>query len=265
MHTRIRHQRLIPAHAGKTHGVLSLCQLEAAHPRSRGENVGDGGQLVHCRGSSPLTRGKRHTSMRAKHGRRLIPAHAGKTRGWRVRGAVSTAHPRSRGENHIVSRAGIEPAGSSPLTRGKLKATQGGQQGGGLIPAHAGKTQWRSGSPPGKPAHPRSRGENAVGDPHSRTAYGSSPLTRGKPACPPERGRRGRLIPAHAGKTVCIVRTTVVLGAHPRSRGENRSQVAGAMTPMGSSPLTRGKPCEQVSAAARTRLIPAHAGKTWTS
>ncbi|EFF79638.1 hypothetical protein HMPREF0970_01431 [Schaalia odontolytica F0309] len=71
-----------------------------------------------------------------------------------------------------------------------------------LIPAHAGKTEPRSPERRGKPAHPRSRGENQRGLDASLRAGGSSPLTRGK-----RDGRAAhfcdpRLIPAHAGKTI---------------------------------------------------------------
>ena len=71
----------------------------------------------------------------------LIPAHAGKTVGADAGVDASGAHPRSRGENdddhlHIPS-----VAGSSPLTRGKRFAQGVEDVVGGLIPAHAGKTQ----------------------------------------------------------------------------------------------------------------------------
>ena len=90
------------------------------------------------------------------------------------------AHPRSRGENAggRVSRVGAR--GSSPLTRGKRLLTWATWRSQGLIPAHAGKTDFArspmrmSGLIPahaGKTApcsqahppcwaHPRSRGEN---------------------------------------------------------------------------------------------------------
>ena len=71
--------------------------------------------------------------------------------------------------------------GSSPLTRGKHVETMRDMLHRRLIPAHAGKTQRVEIHRLFSGAHPRSRGENAVSDPHSRTAYGSSPLTRGKP------------------------------------------------------------------------------------
>ena len=51
--------------------------------------------------------------------------------------------------------------------------------------------------------------------------------------------------------------------AHPRSRGENVRLDRVEEHLSGSSPLTRGKPRQSSSPAAPTRLIPAHAGKTW--
>ena len=50
--------RLIPAHAGKTVGAVSVEEGEEAHPRACGENV-SGLSLVEGRaGSSPRMRGK---------------------------------------------------------------------------------------------------------------------------------------------------------------------------------------------------------------
>ena len=130
---------LIPAHAGKTAPVAATPSLKPAHPRSRGENLLHRSVGRGRTGSSPLTRGKRHT-----HGRRarpvgLIPAHAGKTLPTESRTSPTAAHPRSRGENrrpllpwlrspaHPRSRGENFNArarrfagrGSSPLTRGK--------------------------------------------------------------------------------------------------------------------------------------------------
>ena len=177
--------------------------------------------MLYTWGSSPLTRGKLGTPTVGVVKIGLIPAHAGKT--WR-RGAgrpTRRAHPRSRGENHCILIVGLCIAGSSPLTRGKLRARVLQGHEGGLIPAHAGKTS--SISPTSWPpwahprsrgengcvrarrrrsrAHPRSRGENGGDGREGRHVLGSSPLTRGKPvhATPPCRDLR--LIPAHAGKT----------------------------------------------------------------
>ena len=173
----------------------------AAHPRSRGENGRERFSPFSPRGSSPLTRGKLRQAPILQGGRRLIPAHAGKTAPAPTSHTSRRAHPRSRGENHLDGDGRHPERGSSPLTRGKQPASVYLVFMVGLIPAHAGKTPrrrrggWTSG------AHPRSRGEN------------TSELL----LC----WARERLIPAHAGKTRRSRRIWRSSGAHPRSRGEN--------------------------------------------
>ena len=173
-----------------------------------------------------------------------------------------TAHPRSRGENAIPLKASVSGPGSSPLTRGKR--VEAGHEGEPfrLIPAHAGKTRDSSLGMRRCRAHPRSRGENRPPRGGQKTRRGSSPLTRGKP--PPCRFAfdRGRLIPAHAGKTFLGVVRGPVGGAHPRSRGENSRAFLAFRLPSGSSPLTRGKHYQTPAQAKGLGLIPAHAGKT---
>ena len=111
----------------------------------------------------------------------LIPAHAGKTTPPPEAREPLWAHPRSRGENLYGPLVGRCATGSSPLTRGKRSPTRLGLRGGGLIPAHAGKTTQAARSRSASWAHPRSRGEN---------------LPRSRPSAISQ-----RLIPAHAGKT----------------------------------------------------------------
>ena len=53
-----------------------------------------------------------------------------------------------------------------------------------------------------------------------------------------------------------------IVGAHPRSRGENLSEYGGFTCVLGSSPLTRGKRTNSDDDQANRGLIPAHAGKT---
>ena len=152
--------------------------------------------------------------------------------------------------------------GSSPLTRGKPGSSSGRQCRSRLIPAHAGKTNaaldcgghWR--------AHPRSRGENGRLGRLTRRCPGSSPLTRGKPRSHPACELSGRLIPAHAGKTLFIIGYPDGQPAHPRSRGENAYAHHLNARGTGSSPLTRGKRLGEAVAVGRVGLIPAHAGKT---
>ena len=206
-------------------------------------------------GSSPLTRGKRnggHPSMQAW---RLIPAHAGKTSSTASRRRCRKAHPRSRGENASDATNKFADTGSSPLTRGKR--VEGGAHlvDVRLIPAHAGKTPWASGSRWPWAAHPRSRGENLTGRQGLGKSWGSSPLTRGKRADELHPVDLVRLIPAHAGKTSLPHRRRISHEAHPRSRGENWIPPRRRSRPSGSSPLTRGKLSEQ---RPHERLFGAH-------
>ena len=175
---------------------------------------------------------------------------------------AAAAHPRSRGENRSMRKTVRVSPGSSPLTRGKRGVRGACDPSTRLIPAHAGKTSFRSVTATPTAAHPRSRGENTGPSPCDSTSRGSSPLTRGK------RGwrRKGidlrRLIPAHAGKTPRGARARQARAAHPRSRGENRFGDPLPFSPRGSSPLTRGKHLPERDRRRHRRLIPAHAGKT---
>ena len=155
-------ERLIPAHAGKTGTPAAVDCVTAAHPRSRGENGFKTASRRVLAGSSPLMRGKHHQEAQRADQDRLIPAHAGKTQlrttrrgnprahprsrgenlGMRPSGHSSGgAHPRSRGENQADPRQPARAGGSSPLTRGKRGQFVAATPAGGLIPAHAGKTQ----------------------------------------------------------------------------------------------------------------------------
>ena len=253
---------LIPAHAGKTWRGVPTCGRGPAHPRSRGENLVIKAKNAQRVGSSPLTRGKRRGVLDGRIGGGLIPAHAGKTPSTPRCCRESGAHPRSRGENLGEQTYNAIKAGSSPLTRGKLRAACGQPWRGGLIPAHAGKTAWTSSGTRSRPAHPRSRGENPRSAHVCLGTSGSSPLTRGKPAARSSLRPVSGLIPAHAGKTILLTERKVSAWAHPRSRGENLTGRQGLGKSWGSSPLTRGKQTRWALSDLEQRLIPAHAGKT---
>ena len=233
---------LIPAHAGKTRPRRTHPRPRGAHPRSRGENWNVWCASPPPHGSSPLTRGKPVEASVERCSGRLIPAHAGKTAGQRGRYRRRAAHPRSRGENRVRADGHGRRRGSSPLTRGKLQMTYNLDLTEGLIPAHAGKTIRDRGRLGLRRAHPRSRGENSHVIRMSPSAFGSSPLTRGKRGGGRRSRRGGRLIPAHAGKTAPGIVFRWSGWAHPRSRGENTTRVIATFSGCGSSPLTRGKP-----------------------
>ena len=74
-----RRRGLIPAHAGKTETRGCTHHVQAAHPRSRGENTAIARTVTDTMGSSPLTRGKLADRRITRGEGRLIPAHAGKT------------------------------------------------------------------------------------------------------------------------------------------------------------------------------------------
>ena len=152
--------------------------------------------------------------------------------------------------------------GSSPLTRGKRRPCWARRPRPGLIPAHAGKTPCGLVEARTSAAHPRSRGENWRTGALTVWLWGSSPLTRGKPARPVVGASGWGLIPAHAGKTAFATRWSRASVAHPRSRGENMMQVKGDNGIEGSSPLTRGKLPVSGAWGRTGGLIPAHAGKT---
>ena len=173
-------RRLIPAHAGKTRPLVRPDQAVRAHPRSRGENRRTRYRMSSRGGSSPLTRGKRLSSLSLWGPLGLIPAHAGKTHTYWHRVGPRSAHPRSRGENRGLTAWSTAAAGSSPLTRGKQPFSARCSRIAGLIPAHAGKTALFCEVLADRGAHPRSRGENVAGVDWGLSEVGSSPLTRGK-------------------------------------------------------------------------------------
>ena len=194
-------ERLIPAHAGKTHAALMEGPRGPAHPRSRGENRSLASRGSCQAGSSPLTRGKRGRLVETVSSRRLIPAHAGKTIDVAPKYSPVLAHPRSRGENIPAWDVKVESTGSSPLTRGKPMPEESYPMEDRLIPAHAGKTSRCGRDQHEGRAHPRSRGENWTSSSSAVRFDGSSPLTRGKRGLDGVRRRGHGLIPAHAGKT----------------------------------------------------------------
>ena len=126
-----------------------------AHPRSRGEHISSSPIDTVIDGSSPLARGTRQDAVRESLRYRLIPARAGNTGTEATRFAITSAHPRSRGEHVLGTFCFLLGCGSSPLARGTpcqlfdLLAFRR------LIPARAGNTLQRFAHHDVTPAHPR--------------------------------------------------------------------------------------------------------------
>ena len=153
---------LIPAHAGKTCLGEAVPGCRRAHPRACGENLFDAASTCWKRGSSPRMRGKHRCIGNSAGKNRLIPAHAGKTRGLWLGQVQRAAHPRACGENHNNRGQRLGNGGSSPRMRGKQPEWTAYYRSEGLIPAHAGKTGYVYDRPRRGKAHPRACGENDV-------------------------------------------------------------------------------------------------------
>ena len=193
-------------------------------------------------GSSPHTRGARRLRGEA-HDRR-------------------TDHPRIRGEHGSGDAPRRQTSGSSPHTRGARLMTAWTRGSPRIIPAYAGSTAGDGGGYEGGGDHPRIRGEHDSGCCRRACRPGSSPHTRGAPACAISVRRRSRIIPAYAGSTSTASKTKCRRRDHPRIRGEHPSAVRRCGTTMGSSPHTRGAPSFRIGSGASPRIIPAYAGST---
>ena len=91
---------------------------------------------------------------------------------------------------------------------------------------------------------------------------GSSPLTRGKVLIVIAFAKKGRIIPAYAGKRGSCSNWCSLSWDHPRLRGEKSHITLVGSAPLGSSPLTRGKEMRLVCCTPIERIIPAYAGKS---
>ena len=172
----------------------------------------------------------------------LIPAYAGKTLPSLVRKQSAWAHPRVCGENTLFHVETATHPGSSPRMRGKLRTEFALEDGGGLIPAYAGKTRLPWCRSTSRRAHPRVCGENCHIPYCHLFLQGSSPRMRGKPQGSSRLTPFQGLIPAYAGKTTSIHAYSSRVRAHPRVCGENFEHVGETVPFVGSSPRMRGKP-----------------------
>ena len=152
--------------------------------------------------------------------------------------------------------------GSSPLSRGIPNRPRRRTQRRRIIPALAGNTRKRLLALNQAADHPRSRGEYFMSAMALSIAFGSSPLSRGIPSTDIVDGSRFGIIPALAGNTFIGCWGLLIHGDHPRSRGEYRPMSDPFVSPMGSSPLSRGIQSDGDCAGERLRIIPALAGNT---
>ena len=150
---------IIPALAGNTLAPSVFGGLVGDHPRSRGEYRFTSSRSEDPPGSSPLSRGILQGLTREPKTSGIIPALAGNTCLDPRYLSPGADHPRSRGEYSLPPGGTWPLRGSSPLSRGILPEEPKSSDCGGIIPALAGNTGFRTcGHPPSRD-HPRSRGE----------------------------------------------------------------------------------------------------------
>ena len=133
---------IIPAHAGLTESILIISSMRRDHPRACGAHYFPCFQATLDEGSSPRMRGSR------AHVRELcvlpgiIPAHAGLTLIGCVAKALQGDHPRACGAHFEQVYDEAHNMGSSPRMRGSHDAVSLSSLSVGIIPAHAGLTNW---------------------------------------------------------------------------------------------------------------------------
>ena len=92
-------RRIIPARAGPTYSKRMTKTTATDHPRSCGANSSGFANVGIWRGSSPLVRGQRLSTIDTIKHPRIIPARAGPTEHCNRTRPCNTDHPRSCGAN----------------------------------------------------------------------------------------------------------------------------------------------------------------------
>ena len=179
--------------------------------------------------------------LHVRHG--IIPAHAGNTDISVVFWNKRRDHPRTCGEHIGVLKMIPEISGSSPHMRGTLAASKSYSAAARIIPAHAGNTAFRAFRSGLSEDHPRTCGEHATANITALIPAGSSPHMRGTPiggiSIEPEQN-------------------------HPRTCGEHEGLTLHDASELESSPHMRGTLNYYCHSLPLFRIIPAHAGNTWT-
>jgi len=199
--------------------------MKSVHPRARGEHFQSFTPHLHASGSSPRARGTLLGLHCGLDRLRFIPARAGNTANASISSlTLSGSSPRARG-THLPFH--------QPLAHRRF------------IPARAGNTRPGAEGHGGGPVHPRARGEHARGLVAGALLVGSSPRARGTPCVAGPEWGNARFIPARAGNTSRICKTSPAQS--------------------GSSPRARGTRVPEGLLGGRLRFIPARAGNTPSS
>ncbi len=252
--------RFIPACAGNGPVRLSMVSTHPVHPRLRGERTVTINADDRIVGSSPPARGTGAHPVRGGGDFRFIPACAGNGDSGAVVRAMTSVHPRLRGERMNIQLTFGAFTGSSPPARGTVAPGADGAGPRRFIPACAGNgcagaRPARSGS-----VHPRLRGERRSPLTSALWSGGSSPPARGTvfPIVRTDADRR--FIPACAGNGGGGNGSFMPQAVHPRLRGERPDGPPANARSRGSSPPARGTGMSRALGWGLDRFIPACAG-----
>ena len=193
-------------------------------------------------GSSPRVRGTQIDELLAVFDMGIIPACAGNTIAPPAGGRGCRDHPRVCGEHIAVDELANRRAGSSPRVRGTHDPCGRPDSGEGIIPACAGNTKRRPGTPRLAVDHPRVCGEHMQCCLVYAVIWGSSPRVRGTQRFGHPFPVACGIIPACAGNTRCRLPRAARWWDHPRVCGEHITGNADDAVKAGSSPRVRGTP-----------------------
>ena len=146
--------------------------------------------------------------------------------------------------------------------RGKVKAVLCGFVGGGITPAHAGKSSSFAALRFAAWDHPRACGEKLMALRMSLSMRGSPPRMRGKASGADAPDAVVRITPAHAGKSSNNDYKNSDVQDHPRACGEKLPTRAALLLSPGSPPRMRGKVVKCCHGVCSFGITPAHAGKS---
>ena len=132
---------IIPAHAGLTKEREEVGNASRDHPRACGAHALSSTIIQVETGSSPRMRGSLLSIVSPPFVKGIIPAHAGLTAALPEWVDDGWDHPRACGAHHSNSVRDNGKRGSSPRMRGSQQKQDGGNNGIGIIPAHAGLTR----------------------------------------------------------------------------------------------------------------------------
>ena len=192
----------------------------------------------------------------------IIPALAGNTKTPTFFKSACRDHPRACGEHVEELDRFMSQQGSSPRLRGTLLIAFLGIMLFGIIPALAGNTRYCRQYMATVGDHPRACGEHATDANAMLPIKGSSPRLRGTRALLAMSVNRVGIIPALAGNTVDVHRSSLMMRDHPRACGEHHWALRSRSPWTGSSPRLRGTPRRPPVVRQIRGIIPALAGNT---